>query len=347
MVMTSFRHTRESHGERWRRRSITLPLCFTLALLGISTLLPMLLLTLVIDLFRPSSWGWSRALLFGVYYLLCECAGLLASAIFWLAKFGLGDRRYQAFHFSLQWRWARALLAGLKVVYRIDVEIEGVEALQAPGPLIVLMRHSSMADTLLPAALLSAGLGWRLRYVLKRELLWDPCLDVVGQRLPNAFVRRESDDVGRELREVQALAVGLGEREAVLIYPEGTRFSQEKHVRALERLERSGSRLLERARAFRRVLPPREGGAATLFEALPSADVVILGHVGLEGVEGVRELVDGSLLGRKVVLRCWRFPPQDRSGYPMAWLYERWAEVDAWVDARVDESGPGGASEDP
>ena len=32
----------------------------------------------------------------------------------------------------------------------------------------------------------------RLRYVLKRELLWDPCLDIVGQRVPNIFVDRDA-----------------------------------------------------------------------------------------------------------------------------------------------------------
>lgn len=54
-----------------------------------------------------------------------------------------------------------------------QLEVEGVNALQ-PGPLVVLMRHASLADTLLPAVVIASH-GIRLRYVLKRELLWDPC----------------------------------------------------------------------------------------------------------------------------------------------------------------------------
>jgi hypothetical protein len=57
-----------------------------------------------------------------------------------------------------------------------------------------MLRHASIGDTLLASALVGRphGIFW-LRYVLKRELLWDPCLDVVGNRLPHVFVDRASD----------------------------------------------------------------------------------------------------------------------------------------------------------
>jgi len=35
--------------------------------------------------------------------------------------------------------------------------------------------------------------------VLKRELLADPCLDIVGNRLPNHFLDRHATDSGPEL----------------------------------------------------------------------------------------------------------------------------------------------------
>ena len=48
----------------------------------------------------------------------------------------------------------------------------------------------------------------------ERELLWDPCLDVVGQRLPNVFVRRGDGDGASEIAAVRAPAadLGVGER---------------------------------------------------------------------------------------------------------------------------------------
>jgi 1-acyl-sn-glycerol-3-phosphate acyltransferase len=119
------------------------------------------------------------------------------------------------------------------------------------------MRHVSTADTLLPVLLFSRRHGVRLRYVMKRELLWDPCLDVVGQRVPSAFVRRDSGQPEREVALVVELGRGLGPRSGVLVYPEGTRFTAEKRLRALERIAASNqSYLLERAGALEQVLPP-------------------------------------------------------------------------------------------
>jgi len=77
------------------------------------------------------------------------------------------------------------------------------------GPIHLFVRHVSVADTLLAAVLLQHREGWRLRYVLKRELLWDPCLDLVGQRLPNYFVDRGGSDAQREIDGVRALAADL------------------------------------------------------------------------------------------------------------------------------------------
>ena len=72
--------------------------------------------------------------------------------------------------------------------------------------MLLFPRHVSVADTLLPAVFVSSRNGILLRHVLKRELLWDPCLDIVGNRLPNCFVRRDSRDSAREIRAVAALA---------------------------------------------------------------------------------------------------------------------------------------------
>ena len=109
------------------------------------------------------------------------------------------------------------------------------------GPVIVMMRHASIVDNLLPAGLVSLPHRIRLRYVLKKELLWDPVLDIGGQRLPNVFVRREGDSA-TEITRIRRLAIGLTERDGVLIYPEGTRFTAKKRDQAIRRLERTDPR---------------------------------------------------------------------------------------------------------
>jgi hypothetical protein len=174
---------------------------------------------------------------------------------------------------------------------------------------------------------------------MKRELLLDPCLDVVGQRLPNVFVARGSGEPEREEAAIRALAQGLGPGEGMVIFPEGTRFTPARRERALERLEagRAAERS-ERLRGLRHLLPPRPGGPLALLGAAPGADVLVLGHVGLEGLAGVSDLLSGALVGRTIRVRFWRHAaaavPRD-SGAALAWLDERWLELDGWVDARL------------
>ena len=59
-----------------------------------------------------------------------------------------------------------------------------------------------MGDTVLPVVFFALPTGVRLRYVLKRELLFDPCLDIVGQRLPNYFARRGAGATEQEVAGV-------------------------------------------------------------------------------------------------------------------------------------------------
>lgn len=122
----------------------------------------------------------------------------------------------------------------MRALFGIRIEVMGGgEAV--PGPVIVLVRHASIVDNLLSANLIARPHRIRLRYVLKRELLADPCLDVAGRRLPNYFVRRGTGEA-RELERVRALANGLGSDEGVLICPEGTRFTPERRARAIGRI---------------------------------------------------------------------------------------------------------------
>jgi 1-acyl-sn-glycerol-3-phosphate acyltransferase len=180
----------------------------------------------------------------------------VALAALWLVS--LGGRR-EAWLGEATWRlqqlWAGALFGAARALFRIRVEVSGDGEVE-PGPVLVLLRHASIVDTLLPANLIARPHGIHLRYVLKRELLSDPCLDVAGRRLPNYFVRRGTGEA-REVERVRALAEGLGAEDGVLIYPEGTRFTPARRERALARIAaRRG-----RARRGRRSPPaPRPAG---------------------------------------------------------------------------------------
>ena len=86
-----------------------------------------------------------------------------------------------------------------------------------------------MADTVLPLLYFGKNRMESFRYELKQELQLLPCLDIGGNLLPNVFVDRSGADSDAAVRDVSDLVASAGKDESVLIYPEGTRFTQKKH----------------------------------------------------------------------------------------------------------------------
>ena len=128
-----------------------------------------------------------------------------------------------------------------------------------PGADSFFIRHVSMADTVLASIYVTRTTGIFLRHILKIELLWDPCLDIVGNRLPHVFVDRSGSQTWLELNSVRRMSSDLGASDGVLIYPEGTRFSHRKREKALARLEKNNTRLHKKALQMKNVLPPLSG----------------------------------------------------------------------------------------
>ncbi|MFI5316116.1 MAG: lysophospholipid acyltransferase family protein [Myxococcota bacterium] len=309
---------------RWSRRAISIP---SVAAAWVAALA---LTPLAFGAWALGAGAWAQVALFAAVFLSHEMAGLCASAWLWLT----GRAGDEAAHVRLRRWWACQLFRAAARIFALELEIEG-ETAPGPGPVIVLIRHVSLADTLLPEVVLGARHGLRLRYVLKRELLADPCLDVVGQRLRCAFIRRGSGDSERELAAIRDLASDLGPGDGVLIYPEGTRFTPEKRGRALARIESSGqAERLTRARALRHVLPPRTAGALALLDAAPGADVLWFAHTGFEGLATVRDVLSRGLGGRRIRVRIWRTQnsviPAGRDAR-VRWLDAEWARVDGWI----------------
>jgi hypothetical protein len=219
------------------------------------------------------------------------------------------------------------------------LDVKGLDDL-GDGPILLFMRHASIGDTILPAVLVSSRRGFRLRYVMKRELLWDPCLDIVGNRLPNHFVRRGRGNSAQEIAAVARLAHGLGPDEGVFMCPEGTRFTPERQRRALDRIRRDGdSEFVTFAERLRHVLPPRFGGTLALLEVGTEADAVFCVHRGFEGSRGFYDFLAGGLIDQSIEVEFWRVPaghiPKDR-GALSDWFCDQWSRVDEWVGRRSE-----------
>jgi 1-acyl-sn-glycerol-3-phosphate acyltransferase len=321
------------------RRLITIPMYFGLLALCVATLPLTLPLCAALDLIRRTPFALSRTVLFFTWYLAFECAGILACGGLWLWQrlARPGEQAWLQAHFRLKCWWAGKMVEGARRCFGLRFEIEGLDELP-PGPYLLFMRHASVADTILPSALLSSEHGIDFRHIIKRELLWDPCLDLCGNRLPNYFVDRSGADSAREIAGIRALALGLGPRDGVAIFPEGTRYTPAKHARILEKLKASGSRdLYERTRALTHVLPPRLGGPIGLLEAAEDVDVLFCAHVGFDGIQSFRRFLGGGLVNRTVVLTFWIVPgaevPRDRDAR-IEWLFGQWQRVNDWIEQR-------------
>lgn len=320
----------------WGRRAVTLPslLLVTAAWL---TLLPFTLLAAALgDVIRGGPWPLVRCVAYLAAYLVCETLGVLAAAVVWLTSgpwTGTARRTFLRRNVALQSWWANSLYRAAERLYGLRTVVEGDEVV-APGPILLFVRHVSQADTLLPVVYVTRRHGVALRFVLKQELLWDPCLDVVGRRLPNAFVRRGSGESAREVASVQRLMDDLGSDEGVLIYPEGTRFTPGKRARALARLTERSPELTAKASRLRHVLPPHLGGPLGLLERNRDADVVFCAHTGFESAGSPSDIVQGALVGSTIRVRFWRVPradvPHTESGR-IDWLYAQWQSMDDWL----------------
>ncbi|MGH9802599.1 MAG: hypothetical protein ACRD82_19715, partial [Blastocatellia bacterium] len=161
----------------WGRRTVTVT-GFVLAWLVVVVTLPLtLLLACVVDLFRGNKLATVRAVLMAVTFLNCEMVGIATSLLIWLFSFVWlgGDKvRFVRWNFNLQQWWTGTLFGAAQCIYQLKLEVTGDQI--ETGPIIVFMRHTSLADTMLPAALFSRRQsqkqGMMLRYVLKRGLLW-------------------------------------------------------------------------------------------------------------------------------------------------------------------------------
>lgn len=324
------------------RRMMTIPAVLAAFILT-TALLPLLVLVgfaldVVLGLARGRRWVTWRLVLFAWVYLLGEVWAVMALAIVGI----LPARQSLDLTYRLQKAWAGWNLSTIKTLFRLEFTVQSDDVV-TPGPIVLLARHASLIDSLLPAELVTKRHGMRLRYVLKKELLADPALDIAGNRLPNVFVDRESADSARERKAVRGLVGDLGLGEGVVIFPEGTRYSEAKRVRYVRRLQAREGRIGELAGGLRKVLPPRPGGTLALLDAT-TADVVFMAHHGLEGFATVKDMFSGELVGRAVTAAFWRVPresiPVGRSER-LEWLFEQWAAVDDWVvDVLPGLAGP-------
>ena len=316
------------------RRAITFPILLALTVIWWAVTPVLWPVLAVNDLVRRRPMLGIRFHLAIGSILFGQLWGVLLVAVVWVGSgFGLAWRRE-----NKGWLWAEGVWAAwnaraLARAYSMSYVVEGSELLR-DGPTILLMRHASINDTILPIALITRPHKVRLRIVLKAELLMVPVVDVMGERVPTAFVKRGSGAPERELEQVRALTRDLHPQETIMIFPEGTRFTEERRAAILAKLQTKDPQAAADAEELQHVLPLRLGGTHALIDGAPHADLVFCAHTGYESSAKLADFVRGALYRGTVRVKFWRVPaaqvPTDHAERA-AFLQREWKKVDAWI----------------
>jgi 1-acyl-sn-glycerol-3-phosphate acyltransferase len=159
---------------------------------------------------RPDGW----------WFLAGELRGIGTLGLIWLGSAGRDTPTRRRRVYRLRQRWCAGHLSGVRRLFGLRFELEGLE-LAAPGPVVILVRHASIIDNTLPDAIIGAAHDLGLRFVIKRELQMLPTIDVGGRWVPTVFVRRGSGDTDRELAQLRRLGDGPGRRRGPGHLPRG------------------------------------------------------------------------------------------------------------------------------
>lgn len=151
---------------------------------------------------------WLRSLLFAaVFYLTSTIAALAMTPLL------VCPRRWTVIAIGV---WARVVMALLRVICDVKVEVRGREFLPT-GPALVAAKHQGMFDTVAPFTFLPDA-----AYVLKKELLIIPFYGWYS--IKGGMITVDRDAHAAALRKlVKDTRERMAEDRQVVIFPEGTR----------------------------------------------------------------------------------------------------------------------------
>ena len=340
------------------RRLVLAPLVIILAV-GFLLLSPFLaLLALVFGLVARARAGHMRSLRlvgFVLLWFVAETVALVMLAGLWVVS-GFGGRLrtepYQSRHYAVM-RWFLDLMyRGAERTYGLRVEVDepahttSEAAARLARPVIVLSLDAGPGDSFLLVHQLLTVYQRRPRVVMKATMQLDPSVDIVGNRLPNVWIRHRQTGENIFTNQIERLARGLDASGALVIFPEGGNWTPHRWRRGIRRLENLGrSDLAARARDMPNLLPPRPGGTLAAISACPDADVIFVAHAGLDNIVTLGDVWGKFPINQVIRARWWRVPfdavPRSADHEAQVqWLYDWWEQIDTWIT----QNRPGGAT---
>jgi hypothetical protein len=349
----------------WVRRVLLAPLVIVISLLLVVTIPLWLIAAVGLTSLVPGRFRLPRVLWLITVYLLWDSALLVILFGTWVASgFGwkLGTPAFRRLHYRLGARALEILFQIFDSVLRLTMVTSGddtadpdaataaFDALFTPGkPLIVASRHAGPGDSFIIVHTLLNEVDRMPRIVLKYTMQWDPAVDVLLHRIPTRFIvpsgfGGKTKGGGHSVEEsLRDLATGLGPEDAFVIFPEGGNMTSTRRRTRIDRLRASGrTALADRAEAMTHVMPPQPGGMHAALEASPDADVVFIGHTGLDSLITMGDIWRELPMDKSITMRGWRVArsdiPVDREAQA-EWLFGWFERIDSWIVERSAAEG--------
>ncbi|MFI5801520.1 hypothetical protein [Streptomyces sp. NPDC051561] len=222
----------------------------------------------------------------------------------------------------------------------------------APGrPVVMFLRHSGPLNFQLGALLVCHLLERSLLSVGRSLPGRDPAVGLLLRPLKVDLIRWEESGPVRAMRLLIRHSRDLTPHEVLAYFPEGVNMTSAGRHRALAALDHADPQRARWARQLRYVLPPVSAGAARVLGEAKDADVLVVGHTGLEDLLagtvdiGYPPRADGH--DHRVHLTWWHTPAEDvprTPGAAAAWLDGQWTVMDTWIAHKRQagaDAGPG------
>jgi 1-acyl-sn-glycerol-3-phosphate acyltransferase len=330
---------------RWVRRVVVGPALVVLALLWLPVAVWWVVLAaMAVSFAFPGKLRVVRVLWLMGFYLLWDVVALLALLGLWVGSgFGwkLKTRRFQRAHYAVAGTMLKALFSQVTWTLRLEIDVDETSVDRQTlreGPIIVVSRHAGPGDSFIIVDALLNTYRREPAIVLKDTLQWDPALDVLMNRIPTRFVTPRAfrkPGTGGGADAVAQLALEMGTRGALLIFPEGANSTPGRRAKRIRALKESGLHdRAARAEALAHVMTPHAGGVLAAMEARPDARVVMVAHTGLEELSTVGDVWKELPLDKRISLHGWAVDPADIPEGRQAreeWLDAWWETIDSWI----------------
>lgn len=336
---------------RWLRRILIDPAITLLVVLAAVSLPLWAVAAAFISRYVPGKWRILRLAWFLFLYLGVEALALIIMFGLWVGSgFGWKIRSpaFETAHYWLLGWMLRLIIGSAKRTFRLEIAFDAPQPSTAGDPdrrpALVMSRHAGPGDSMLLVDALCNGYQRQPRIVLKDFLQWDPAVDVILNRLPTSFVPTgKSADRDPVVEAIAILARTLDRDDAFVIFPEGANYTVRRRERAIQKLIEIGRPdLAERARDLKTTLPPKPKGVMTALAAAPSnADVYFVGHAGLESFITGADIWRAMPMDTTVAVRIWHYPAESIPAVAEqeTWLYDVWAEIDGWIEDKLEKTG--------